>query len=82
MAQQFDVYRDWLGVTDPERPLNYYQLLRVPKFEDNGQKIRANYCKLNAHVHKNAAGKSDRFAALSQKLLNELAAARLCRRPF
>lgn len=75
MAEELDIYRDWLGIPDKERPLNYYQLLRVPKFEDDTEKIRAHYRKMNAHVRKYATGK---YAAESQKLLNELAKAMLC----
>jgi len=75
MATQIDVYKDWLQIPDPERPLNHYQLLRLKKFEDDAAKIRANYRKMNAHVRKYAAGD---FAQLSQDLLNELAKAMLC----
>jgi len=75
MANQLDVYREWLGITETARPLNYYQLLRLSTFEDNVAKIRANYRKMNAHVRKFAAGE---FAAQSQAVLNELAKAMLC----
>jgi len=75
MAQQLDVYRDWLGVTTSERPLNYYQLLRLKPFDDDPVRIRAHYRKLNAHVRKYAAGD---YAKESQELLNELAKAMLC----
>jgi hypothetical protein len=75
MAKQLDVYRDWLQIQDAERPLNYYQLLRLKKFEDDTAKIREHYRKLNAHVRKFAAGE---FAKQSQDLLNELAKAMLC----
>jgi len=75
MAEQLDVYRDWLGIPDTERPLNHYQLLRLPKFEDSTEKIRARYRKMNDHVRKYAVG---RYAAESQRLLNELAKAMLC----
>ena len=70
MAADLDVYRDWLGITDANRPLNHYQLLRLKKFEDDASKIRSNYRKMNSHVRKYAAGE---FAATSQDLLNELA---------
>ncbi len=70
-----DVYRDWLGIKEPERPLSHYQLLRLKKFEDDPDKIRAHYRKLNAHVRKYAAGQ---FGSQSQELLNELAKAMLC----
>ena len=75
MAAQLDVYRDWLGVQDAERPLSHYQLLRLKKFEDDAGKIREHYRKMNAHVRKYAAGD---FAKQSQDLLNELAKAMLC----
>jgi hypothetical protein len=75
MASQLDVYRDWLGITETARPLNYYQLLRLKPFEDNTEQVRAHYRKMNAHVRKYAAGE---FADASQKLLNELAKAMLC----
>jgi hypothetical protein len=75
MPAQLDVYREWLGIADTERPLSYYQLLRVPKFEDDTAKIRGNYRKMNAHVRKYGTGE---FQAQSQALLNELAKAMLC----
>lgn len=75
MTKQIDVYREWLGITETARPLNYYQLLRLPQFEDNLGKVRANYRKMNAHVRKFATGE---YAAESQALLNELAKAMLC----
>ena len=70
-----DIYRDWLKIADTNRPLNYYQLLKLEKFEDDAAKIRKNYRQLNAHVRKYAAGN---YAKLSQDLLNELAKAMLC----
>jgi hypothetical protein len=75
MAERLDVYRDWLGITETPRPLDYYQLLRLPRFADDTQKIRTHYRKMNAHVRKFATGD---YAAESQKLLNELARAMLC----
>jgi len=75
MAQELDVYRDWLGIKDPARPLNHYQLLRLPAFEDDAGKIRTHYRKMNEHVRKFATGE---FSGQSQTLLNELAKAMLC----
>jgi hypothetical protein len=72
---QLDVYRDWLQITDADRPLNHYQLLRLTKFEDDVAKIRKNYRTMNAHVRKYASGA---YAKQSQELLNELAKAMLC----
>lgn len=75
MPAQLDVYRDWLGIKEPARPLSSYQLLRLKQFEDDTAKIREHYRKMNAHVRKYAAGE---FAQQSQDLLNELAKAMLC----
>jgi hypothetical protein len=75
MPPKIDVYRDWLEITDPERPLNYYQVLRLDKFEDDAGKIRQHYRKMNSHVRKYATGS---YAKQSQDLLNELAKAMLC----
>ncbi len=75
MGKEIDVYRDWLGIEETERPLNHYRLLRLKKFEDNVGKIRAHYRKMNAHVRKYGAGE---YGPQSQRLLNELAKAMLC----
>lgn len=70
-----DVYKEWLGIPDGPRPPDYYSLLRLIQFEDDVNKIRANYKKLNGHVRKYAAGQ---HSVRSQELLNELAKAMLC----
>jgi hypothetical protein len=75
MTEQLDVYRDWLGIQETARPLNYYQLLRVKQFEDSAAKIREHYRKMNGHVRKYGTGD---YAQQSQELLNELAKAMLC----
>ncbi len=75
MAKQIDVYRDWLGITEPARPLTHYQLLRLKLFEDGTPKIREHYQKMSAHVRKFAAGE---HALQSQALLGELTKALLC----
>lgn len=75
MADELDVYKDWLGIPEGPRPPDHYTLLRLVMFEDKVDKIRANYKKLNAHVRKYASGK---HSIRSQELLNELAKAMLC----
>jgi hypothetical protein len=75
MSTTIDVYKDWLGIPDGPRPPNHYELLRLVKFQDDADKIRANYKKLNGHVRKYASGQ---FSVRSQELLNELAKAMLC----
>ncbi|MCS7238142.1 MAG: hypothetical protein NZ899_07730 [Thermoguttaceae bacterium] len=77
MAQgQLDVYRDWLKISDTNRPLNYYQLLRLRLFEDDVSRIRAHYQKLAAHVRQNYLGGP--HAAEARRLLDELARAMFC----
>ncbi len=75
MSEQLDVYREWLGIKETARPLDYYQLLRLKQFEDNVPKIREHYRKMNTHVRKFATGD---YARQSQELLNELATVMLC----
>ena len=76
MAKQpIDVYKQWLGIEETARPLNHYQLLKIPQFEDNSNVVRKAYRQLNAEVRKYASGD---YAAESQALLNELAKAMLC----
>ncbi len=70
-----DVYKDWLGIPEDQRPPDQYQLLRLVKFEDDVAKVKNNYKKLNAHVRKYATGQ---YSVQSQELLNELAKAMLC----
>ena len=70
-----DVYKEWLGIPEGPRPPDHYQLLRLPQFEDDPDKVRKNYKKLNGHVRKYATGQ---YSNESQSLLNELAKAMLC----
>ena len=72
---ELDVYKEWLGIPDGPRPPDQYELLRLVKFEDSIDKVRANYKKLNAHVRKYATGQ---YSVISQNLLNELAKSMLC----
>lgn len=70
-----DVYKEWLGIPDGPRPPDHYELLRLVQFEDDADKVRAHYKKLNGHVRKYATG---RYSQESQDLLNEMAKAMLC----
>ncbi len=72
---EIDVYKEWLGIPESERPPTLYALLRLVKFEDSEDKIRKHYKKLNEHVRKYASGQ---YSVRSQELLNELAKAMLC----
>lgn len=70
-----DVYRDWLKISATNRPLNYYQILKLKMFEDDPSVIRKHYRELNAYIRKFATGD---YIEESQKLLNTLAKAMLC----
>jgi hypothetical protein len=72
---EIDVYKQWLGIPEGNRPPDHYELLRLVQFEDDLDKIQAHYKKLNGHVRKYASGQ---YAGRSQELLNELAKAMLC----
>ena len=75
MAKHIDVYRDWLGITDPGPPFTHYQLLSSSCSRTIPEGPLAATGKLNAHVRKFATGE---FGPQSQDLLNELAKAMLC----
>jgi len=75
MAQGFDPYHRWLGIPREEQPPHHYRLLGIQLFE--GQ----------ADVIENAADRQMAFlrtfqtgphGPLSQKLLNQVAAAKIC----
>lgn len=70
-----DFYKEWLGIPEGPRPPDHYELLRCRRFEDDPEKVRAHYKKLNAHVRKYATGQ---YSVQSQDLLNEMAKAMLC----
>jgi hypothetical protein len=64
-----DVYKEWLGIPEGPRPPDHYALLRLKQFDDEVDRIRANYKKLNGHVRRYATGQ---YLDESQALLNEL----------
>jgi hypothetical protein len=70
-----NVYKEWLGIPEEQCPPDFYALLRLIQFEDDAEKIQANYRKLNGHVRKYATGQHGKA---SQQLLNEIAKAMLC----
>ena len=73
--KKIDVYKDWLKIEAANRPLNYYQILKLRPFEDDIATIRKHYRELNAYIRKYATGE---FIEESQALLNEFAKAMLC----
>ena len=75
MAEAFDPYLRWLGIRDPARPPNHYRLLGLDLFESDSDVIAVAADRQMAHVRTFQTGQ---FAPLSQRLLNELATARIC----
>jgi hypothetical protein len=75
MAESFDPYRKWLGIPKREQPPNHYRLLALDWFEDDPEVIEAAADRQMAHVRTYQGG---RHADDSQRLLNELSAARVC----
>ncbi|HVX60635.1 MAG TPA: hypothetical protein VHC19_08535 [Pirellulales bacterium] len=75
MSEVFDPYRRWLGIPQAEQPPHHYRLLGIGLFEDDPDVIEEAADRQMSHVQRHKTGK---HSALSQKLLNELAAAKLC----
>ena len=75
MPDAFDPYFKWLGIPKADQPPHAYRLLGIELFESDANVIS------NAADGRMAQIKSfqtGRFAAVSQKLLNEIAAAKVC----
>jgi formylglycine-generating enzyme required for sulfatase activity len=75
MPQAFDPYHKWLGIPKDEQPPHHYRLLAIRVFEDDPDVIQAAADRQMAHLRTYQTGPN---GALSQKLLNEVAAARVC----
>ncbi len=71
----FNPYHCWLGIPPSEQPADHYRLLGLERFEANADVIQHAADRQMAHVRGHQLGQ---YAALSQKLLNELSAARVC----
>lgn len=71
----FDPYHKWLGIAPKDQPPNHYRLLAIELFEADAEVIDAAANRQMAYLQQRATGE---HVALSQKLLNEVAAARLC----
>jgi serine/threonine protein kinase len=71
----FDPYHAWLGIPAAEQPPNHYRLLGLAQFEADAAAIDNAADRQMAHVRTFQLGPN---AADSQRILNELAAARLC----
>lgn len=71
----FDPYANWLGIPRREQPANHYRLLGLRVMESDREVIASAADARMAQLKSYQAG---RHQALSQRLLNEVAAARLC----
>ncbi|HEV3006534.1 MAG TPA: hypothetical protein VGX78_18840, partial [Pirellulales bacterium] len=75
MPDPFDPYHKWLGIPPAEQPPQHYRLLGIGLFEEDPDVIEQAADRQMAHVQTHKTGP---HSALSQKLLNELSAAKLC----
>lgn len=75
MSTEFDPYHQWLGIPSEEQPADFYRLLGVKRFEKNPDVLSSAADRQMAHLRTFQTGL---HAADSQKLLNEVAAARVC----
>jgi hypothetical protein len=75
VEEPFDPYRKWLGIPPEEQPPNHYRLLGIALYEHDPDVISNAADRQMAHVRTFQSGKR---SPLSQALLNELSAARIC----
>ncbi len=75
MPEPFDAYHKWLGIAPKDQPPHHYRLLGIDLFEADGDVIASAADQRMAHVRSFQAGQ---HSALSQKLLNQIAKARVC----
>jgi len=74
-TEDFDPYREWLGIEPREQPADHYRLLGLARFESEVAKIAAVADQRMAWVRSFQVGPHGRF---TQKLLNDLSAAKVC----
>ncbi len=71
----FDPYHKWLGIPPKDQPPHHYRLLGLDLFEDDPDVIANAADQRMSHVRSFQTGT---YQAVTQKLLNQLAAARVC----
>ncbi len=74
MVQVFDPYHLWLGIPPREQPPNHYRMLGIELFESNADVIATAADRQMVHLRTFQSGK---HSLLSQRLLNEVAAAKV-----
>jgi hypothetical protein len=75
MPEAFDPYHKWLGIPPSEQPANHYRLLGVVVFEADADVIDSAANQRMAYLQDMATGPQ---VDESQRILNEISAARLC----
>ena len=75
MSGEFDPYYKWLGIPREEQPPNHYRLLGINPLEDDPQVIEAAADRQMVYLRTFQTGA---HVQLGQRLLNEIAQARLC----
>jgi Concanavalin A-like lectin/glucanases superfamily len=75
MPDDFDPYHVWLGIPPDEQPANRYRLLGIRAFESNPDVIDNAADRQTVHLRTFQGGK---HGLLTQRLLNEVASARVC----
>ncbi len=73
--EPFDPYHRWLGIPPKDQPPNHYRLLGIEQFESSPDVIGAAADRQMTHLRNYQLGQQ---AALSQRILNEVAAAQIC----
>ena len=75
MSDNFDPYYKWLGIKPKDQPPNHYRLLGVELFETDSDVIDNAADQRMRHIRSLQTGAN---AAVSQRILNEIAVARVC----
>ena len=75
METSFDPYHKWLGIPPMHQPVDHYRLLGIAVFESDGEVIANAADQRMTHVRTFQMGQ---HTADSQRILNELSAARVC----
>jgi hypothetical protein len=75
MSSSFDPYLKWLGIAPKDQPPNHYRLLGIDPFTDDIDVIANAADRQMAHVRTFQSGQHSQH---SQRLLNEIAAAKAC----
>ena len=75
MADSFDPYQEWLGISPFEPPPNHYRLLGLRPFEDSVDVIQQTVIRLTARIKGLAA---DQPESVTRRVLADLATARDC----